>query len=502
MVGWSCQLDDGNWAPYTSDANAALEAAFGNHAERTVHLWLHDDGAGRPTHLVDLQNMVQINLVTHGRRLVRRDAASAFDNLIGHPSSHASHARQVADANEAFIVQHLQSMGFSDNGGVRAARATQNASVEAAVEWAIAHAQDADFDDAPLSPPRQQPMERRRLPAAPPVAVAAAAAEAAAAAAAAEEEEEKGSSPHPTTLRLVVAASDYREPSSTSVLIDLPAQYRAAAAVAERGVGRDGCPLPGSGCPGVRIAAILPREVDGLIHPSGVFTMASGAVSEPLALAELKRGLLLHSDWLHDDMPLPYEDGGPLVAWFGVHGIYVPHVISLTIRTTDSVAVIAFDANGRALILQRGVGAPWLPGKWNLPGGGIDAGESAKEAAIREIQEETGLTPLAPWLVGDFEYEAERRIAVFVAESCGGALDLNFESDAHAWVVEAELERFEFVPAVEDALRRAFAARGHVRQHEQHAMHERALEQVEVVRVLSPPPSGCGAIRFRPAAPP
>jgi 8-oxo-dGTP pyrophosphatase MutT (NUDIX family) len=34
----------------------------------------------------------------------------------------------------------------------------------------------------------------------------------------------------------------------------------------------------------------------------------------------------------------------------------------------------------------------WIsPGKWNLPGGGIQAGESAVEGAVRELYEETSL---------------------------------------------------------------------------------------------------------------
>ena len=47
---------------------------------------------------------------------------------------------------------------------------------------------------------------------------------------------------------------------------------------------------------------------------------------------------------------------------------------------------IAIIEAGKVLLIKRRDFGVWL-----LPGGGIDAGESAAEAAVREAQEETGL---------------------------------------------------------------------------------------------------------------
>mmetsp|Transcript_15732 Transcript_15732/g.21183 ORF Transcript_15732/g.21183 Transcript_15732/m.21183 type:complete len:207 (-) Transcript_15732:256-876(-) len=50
------------------------------------------------------------------------------------------------------IVVILGDMGFSKNGSERAAVATKNASSEAAMDWALSHSGDPDFDLPPLLP--------------------------------------------------------------------------------------------------------------------------------------------------------------------------------------------------------------------------------------------------------------------------------------------------------------------------------------------------------------
>ncbi|MGZ5418097.1 MAG: NUDIX hydrolase [Nocardioides sp.] len=41
-----------------------------------------------------------------------------------------------------------------------------------------------------------------------------------------------------------------------------------------------------------------------------------------------------------------------------------------------------------------------IPGRWTLPGGGIDHGEDPREALVREVYEETGLR-ISPGVVAD-----------------------------------------------------------------------------------------------------
>lgn len=53
---------------------------------------------------------------------------------------------------------------------------------------------------------------------------------------------------------------------------------------------------------------------------------------------------------------------------------------------TLGVRVVARDAEGRVLLVRH----TYLAGWW-LPGGGVDRGETAAQAAVRELREETGL---------------------------------------------------------------------------------------------------------------
>ena len=54
---------------------------------------------------------------------------------------------------------------------------------------------------------------------------------------------------------------------------------------------------------------------------------------------------------------------------------------------SKSVAVIVFHPESREILLVKRRDVPI----WVLPGGGIDPGESTEAAALRELQEETGL---------------------------------------------------------------------------------------------------------------
>jgi 8-oxo-dGTP diphosphatase len=66
-------------------------------------------------------------------------------------------------------------------------------------------------------------------------------------------------------------------------------------------------------------------------------------------------------------------------------------------------AVVLRDWEGRTeVLLVRRATAP-MAGSWSLPGGAIELGETAREACVREVFEETGLTVLPTAEVETFD---------------------------------------------------------------------------------------------------
>lgn len=116
-----------------------------------------------------------------------------------------------------------------------------------------------------------------------------------------------------------------------------------------------------------------------------------------------------------------------------------------------SASAILEDRSGRVFLLLRGPGAPWMPMRWNLPGGAAERGESPADAAAREVLEEAGLRVrgLFPIEVVPTSFGPHH---IFWARRWAGKVRLDFEHADARWVSRRELDRLEVVPTQSAAL--------------------------------------------------
>jgi 8-oxo-dGTP diphosphatase len=114
-----------------------------------------------------------------------------------------------------------------------------------------------------------------------------------------------------------------------------------------------------------------------------------------------------------------------------------------TAKPALSMAVIVSD--GKLLMIRRREREGDL--LWALPGGQIEDGETAEEAAVRETAEETGLVVAAKQLLGERVHPKTGRLMSYTAcEPLQGearVADAD-ELDAVAWVAHSEIS--EYVP--------------------------------------------------------
>jgi len=126
-----------------------------------------------------------------------------------------------------------------------------------------------------------------------------------------------------------------------------------------------------------------------------------------------------------------------------------------------SATVAVINDNKKILLLRRGDTAPWMPGKYCLPGGKVDNNESLINCAARELGEETGIyvdniNCLIPY---NIFYSSSYNKIVFLICLCNPVVCLNWEHDNYVWVSSKESLWHDLVPGLKATIK-SFCARG------------------------------------------
>ncbi len=97
------------------------------------------------------------------------------------------------------------------------------------------------------------------------------------------------------------------------------------------------------------------------------------------------------------------------------------------------------------ILMVRRAGHDFMSGNFELPGGGVDEGETITEGAIREVKEETGLTvSKVLGTFNGFDYSTDRKPHVrqinFIVEVDPGEIVLDpDEHDDFTWVDDGNM---------------------------------------------------------------
>lgn len=100
-----------------------------------------------------------------------------------------------------------------------------------------------------------------------------------------------------------------------------------------------------------------------------------------------------------------------------------------------------------------------VAGRWELPGGKVEAGETPERAVVREVREELGVPIVVTgWLAGRVPIGAAYELSVAVAELAGDEPQM-VEHDRLRWLGADELDDVDwlesdrpFLPALGDLL--------------------------------------------------
>jgi 8-oxo-dGTP diphosphatase len=134
------------------------------------------------------------------------------------------------------------------------------------------------------------------------------------------------------------------------------------------------------------------------------------------------------------------------------------------IRNNIVTAFIEYD--GKVLLLRRSQRVKTMKGKWAGVSGYIEANERPLIRALKEIEEETGLTNKNVQILregGPLEAADDMRSDIivwvvhpFCFRTNNNVVNLDWEHDQYKWVNPDEIENFDTVPRLKEALDRVY----------------------------------------------
>ena len=130
------------------------------------------------------------------------------------------------------------------------------------------------------------------------------------------------------------------------------------------------------------------------------------------------------------------------------------------------VGAIVIDG-ARVLLVKRA--HPPIQGQWSIPGGVLEVGEMVREAAVREVREETGLLVEPGELLGVYDRilrNIEQRVQYhyvlidFLCRPVGGTLQAASDAAEVCWFTRAELPALKLAEDTQDVIKKGFKKLG------------------------------------------
>ena len=121
----------------------------------------------------------------------------------------------------------------------------------------------------------------------------------------------------------------------------------------------------------------------------------------------------------------------------------------------------------RVVLVKRG--HPPLRGKWSIPGGVLEVGETLRKAVVREVREETGLTVEPGELLGVFErvlpdergkFQYHYVLIDFLCRRVSGELAAGDDAHEVGWFRRGEVAELGLARETEEVILKGFEKAG------------------------------------------